>query len=157
MGVSAGTLALISTGVGIVSAVGQAKEARKARKSTEQANRLQNKQARLKQRRDTRKAIAKARIQRAQTIAGGFSAGISGSSIVAGATGGIQSDLASNVGFSNVQGGLQESRIGALGAAASAQGQANIFGIGAGIADKAAEVFSSPQSVAALKDFTGIK
>lgn len=143
-------LSVVATVVGIASTVKQSKEAKKARKEQERANQIQNKQAARARQRRIRQSLAESRIQRARAISAGFSAGVSGSSSVAGAVGGITSDAASVVGASGVQFGAETARVGALQSSNLATSEATQSGALAGAAFNLAQV-ATPQNIAALQ------
>lgn len=118
----------------------QRSNAKKARQAQENASKVANKQASIQRQREIRQRLAASRVQRAHVIASGFSAGSPGASTVSGAAGGIQSDVASNVGFSNQMFGLEQARVGYLNQAANYQSQGQ----------QAASVFGGIQDIAGL-------
>lgn len=79
----------------------QAKEAKKAAKAQEKARKAQQVRDDLSARRTRRKQIMEAQRKRAQIIAQGEAAGVSGSSGVVGGAGSINTQLAANTGFLN--------------------------------------------------------
>lgn len=138
----AATAGIISAVVGVVGAVTQARAARKAGKQQEKAARVANKQASLQRQRDIRQRVAAARVRQAEITAAGFVSGAPGSSVVAGARGGLQSDTGAAIGFSNQIFGLEQQRISALNSAQQAQNQGQIFGSVAGGIQNIAGLFS---------------
>jgi hypothetical protein len=151
---TAATIAtVVSAGAGIVGAVQQARSAREARQEQQRAARIQNQQAALQRQRRIQQSLAQARVLRAQTQSAGFSAGAPSATGVTGAIGGIQSDVASNIGFSNVQFGLEQQRVGAIGAANAALNQPNPFATIAGVSG----LFTNAASNRALQQgFTNV-
>lgn len=101
--VAGATLVQIFAAVGAAAAVAgtviQAKASRAQRRQISLKNRL----ADVKRIRNIRKAIAAARVRRAEVEAAGIQFGVAGGSAVAGATSGITSGLASVLGESNRQ------------------------------------------------------
>lgn len=141
---------VISAVVGVAGAVSQRKSAKKSRRAQERASRLQNKQAAIARRRSIRQGLAESRILRAQAISSGFAAGAPGASAVAGATGGIQTDVAANIGASGVQFGLEQQRVGALSEANQAISQFNQTGATVSGIQGIAGLFT-PQNIASFK------
>ena len=90
---------IVSAVVGVASVVQQ----RKIGKEQRRQNRVANKIAAQRRTRDIRRAIAANRIQQGQAQALGFQLGVGGGTAVQGATQGLQGDLASSIGFSNLQ------------------------------------------------------
>lgn len=117
---------------GVAGALSQRSAAKKSRKAQERAAEVANKQASIQRQRDVRRRIAQARVQRAEIESQGFARGVAGSSMVSGALGGLSSDTASTVGFSNQMAGMEQARVGFLNEAAAAQSRgaerAAIFG-----------------------------
>lgn len=122
MAVSVG---IVSAVVGVYSAVSQARAAKKAAKADKQAAAAANKQASLQRQREIRQKIAASRVRQAEITSAGFAAGAPGASSVAGAQGGLQSDTASAIGFSNQIFGLEQQRIGFLNQAQASRNSAN--------------------------------
>lgn len=87
--------------VGIQQGRQQAKENRKARQ-------IDNKRRRLEAQRSSIEQIRQGQIARAEIIAQGASAGAEGSSAVLGGAGAVQSQIGSNVAFSNQMAQLQQ-------------------------------------------------
>lgn len=141
---------VISAGAAVIGAVQQRKAARQTRRAQERAAAVSNRQANLRRQRGIRQQLARARVLRAQTIASGFAAGAPGASVVRGAAGGVQTDAAANVGFSNQIFGLEQQRVGFLNQAAAAQSrgaeQAALFG---GIS-QVSGLFTNPTANAGL-------
>ena len=100
---------------------------RKARKQQKKASRLQGKQAELQNARSRRQQVAQARRLRAQTVAQGEAAGVSGGSQVAGAVGSLQTQAASNVSFLNQLEGFDQARSSALESAGRNAARAQTF------------------------------
>ena len=125
MATAATVFQVVGAVVGVASAISQQRGARRERRARENAARVQNRQANLQRQRDIRRSVAASRVQRARAIAAGFSAGAPGASGVAQAAGGIQTDVASNIGASGAQFGLEQQRVGFLGDAAAAQSSQN--------------------------------
>ncbi len=146
---------IISTVVGVAGAVQQRSGAKKARRAQERAARLQNKQAAIARRRTIRQRLAESRVLRAQTISAGFAAGAPGATAVAGAVGGIQTDVAANIAASGQQFGLEQQRVGALGEANQAISQATQAGAVTQTIQSTAGIFT-PQNVASLRGTFGI-
>lgn len=145
---------IISTVVGVTGALQQRSSAKKSRRAQEKAARLQNKQAAISRRRTIRQRLAESRVLRARAISSGFAAGAPGASAVAGAVGGIQTDVAANIGASGVQFGLEQQRVGALGEANQAISQANQAGALTQTIQSTASIFT-PQNVAAFRGTGG--
>lgn len=141
---------VISTVVGVAGAVQQRKSAKKSRRAQERAARLQNKQAAIARRRTIRQRLAESRVLRAQTISAGFAAGAPGATAVAGAAGGIQTDVAANIGASGVQFGLEQQRVGAISEANQAISQFNQTGATVQAIQGITSIFT-PQNVASFK------
>lgn len=120
--------------VGGVFAAGSLEQQRQASRRSRRAQRIQQRQADVQTARERRNQIRQARIQRALTESQGVGADALGSSALAGATGSIQSQLASNVGFLNVQQDLSR--------------QASAANIGAARAATRAGIFSSVSNLA---------
>lgn len=89
--------------ISVISAIGGAVQQRKISRAQKKQNKIQNRLSAIKRSRDTKRAIAQSRIQRAELEAAGFQLGVSGGSAVAGSTAGVQSDTASAIGASNLQ------------------------------------------------------
>lgn len=94
---------IILGAVAVAGVAGSAIQSRKASKEQRRQNKVANRIAGNKRMRDIRRAIAQSRIRRAEIESQGFQFGVSGGSAVSGATGGLQSDLGSNIGASNQQ------------------------------------------------------
>lgn len=154
------TVAAIATVVGavsgVVSARKQAKAAKNARRAQEKAAKVQNKQSNIARQRAVRRSLAQSRVLRAQTLAGGFSSGLQGSSIVSGAVGGIQSDVSANIGASGVQAGLEGARVGFLGQAGAAQTQGTLAATQFGAISSTAGLFSDSKNNRAFANTFGI-
>ncbi|AUR83386.1 coil containing protein [Vibrio phage 1.139.A._10N.261.48.C6] len=89
---------VIGAVTGVVGAVQQRKAAKKATAEQKRQNALNNRVQEVNQRRDIRRSIAASRAQQAQLEQGGIDFGVQGSSIVAGAQGAAQTDLATSIG-----------------------------------------------------------
>ena len=87
---------------------------RKARRKQRKAQKIEGKRADLENARSRRQQVAQARRLRAQTVAQGEAAGISGGSQVAGAEASLQTQAASNVSFLNQLAGFDQARFSAL-------------------------------------------
>ena len=99
----------------------------KAEDQQEEANKASARAASLKNARSRRAQVATARRLRAQTVAQGESQGISGSSVVAGAAGSVQTQAASNISFLQQLEGLDSQRLDAQNAANRSLGRASTF------------------------------
>jgi len=142
-------LAVISIVSTVVGAVKQNKIAKAQRKQ----NKIRNKIASIGRRRNVKKQIAASRVRAAQAQSAGFSLGVGGSTAVAGAVAGVQSDTASSVGFSNLQSTGQ-------GFIASLQNDISVLGqqistVGA-IGSIAGGLASNPKAVAGIENFFGV-
>ena len=117
--------------VGLVVAVGggimQHKEASKARKSNEKAQKAQGNIADLQNAKSRRQQLVQSRRARAQAISQGENAGIGGGSQVAGVTGSIETQAATNVSFLNQLQGLDANRFNNLNDANKHLGKAATF------------------------------
>ena len=91
--------AIFTAVTGVASIVQQRKAARVQRRQNKVANRI----AANKRIRDIKRAIALSRIRRAELQSAGFQLGVAGGTPTLGAVGGAQSDVASQIGESNVQ------------------------------------------------------
>jgi len=107
-----------------VSAIESQRQQRKARKEDEEAREIQGKRDELANARQRRRALVESRRARASAVSEGVSAGVSGSSAVAGAAGSVQTQGATNVSFLNQIESLNVARLGHLNKAASATGKA---------------------------------
>lgn len=116
----ASAIQLVATGLSL-------RSQRKARKAGKKAEQIQGKRAALENARARRQQVAQARRLRAQTIAQGQAAGISGGSQVAGATGALETQLATNTSFLQQLEGFDIARSRELGKARSATGRAATF------------------------------
>lgn len=96
MAVALGVVSVVLAGV---SAVQQRKAAKTQRKQNEVSNRI----AANQRVRSVRRSIAAGRVRRGQLEAAGFAGGVAGSSVVAGATGALATDVATAQGASNQQ------------------------------------------------------
>ena len=105
MGVGAAIIA--STLVGVGSTIYSAKQQKKAVKEQKRSQRLQQRQADMRANKERRRFAAAQRVQQAQQTAAGFSSGAgTSSSALQGALGANQTNLASNIGFSNQMQGI---------------------------------------------------
>lgn len=136
------TAGIISAAVGVYSAVSQARAARKAGKAQERAAQVANKQAALQRQREIRQRVAATRVRQAEITAAGFESGAPGSSVVAGARGGLLSDTGAAIGFSNQIFDLEQQRIGYLNQAQQVQNRGAIAGSISGGIQNIAGLFS---------------
>ena len=125
---------IIIAGVAIAGTAISIQQQRKASKEQRRQNKVSNRIAANKRMRDIRRSIAAQRIRRGEIQAQGFQFGVSGSSAVAGATGGLRSDLASNIGASNQQFTGQQAITSISDRISSLQSSASTFGSIASIA-----------------------
>ncbi len=93
------TFAVITALAGVGSIVQQ----RRAAKVQRRQNRVANRIAANKRIRDIKRAIALSRIRRAELQSAGFQLGVAGGTPTLGAVGGAQTDVASQIGASNIQ------------------------------------------------------
>ena len=131
----------MATGAAVISAVAlgaQFVATQKAEDKTEEANEAQQRSASLKNARARRQQVAAARRARAATVAQGEAGGISGSSAVAGATGSVQSQASSNIGFLNQLETLDRQRLSAQNAASRNLTRASTFQAVGGLAQSGA-------------------
>lgn len=154
--------AIVGAVAGVVGAIGQMQAADEAQKQTEiqaenlrqqeaarrqaadaqaKAMELQNKQARAEAQRRRLSAIKASRIQQGSITAAGASMGISGTPVL-GALGGIQGQVASNIGFANQQFATEQARVGYIQQAQEFQNTAASFGAEAQIAGANAQAAS---------------
>lgn len=117
-----------------VAGVAGAVQQRKISKAQRRQNRINNRIAAVSRQRNIRRAVAASRIERAQVLSTGFQLGVSGSTAEQGAVGGIQSDIASNVGFSNLQFTGQQALSSLSDRISGFQQRANTFGAVANLA-----------------------
>lgn len=92
----------MSTVSTITSIIGIKKQ-RDVSKEQRKQNSIRNRIAATKRVRDIRKAVATARVRRAEVESAGFQFGVAGGTAVQGATAGVTGDLASVIGASNIQ------------------------------------------------------
>jgi hypothetical protein len=133
-----GGIAIAGLILGGVSAEKSRKEASKARKAQKNANKANANRADLENARSRRQQIVAARRQRAAAVAQGESQGISGGSQVAGVTGSIQSQAASNLSFLSQLQGIDQNRFNNLEEANKSLGAAATFQSIGGLGFKAA-------------------
>ena len=150
------TWALTAITVATVSTVASVSQGRQARKDQRRANEVAQKSAKLESTRGAVEQVRQAQIARASVLQQGENAGVSDSSVVAGATGSIQFQAGGNIGFANAIFGLQQSRARLLQSAASHQGRASDFGQLASLATTAASFGSSTPETPEAPTSTGI-
>jgi hypothetical protein len=117
----------VSAVFAVIGAVGARKQKKDARKQQKRAEKISGRRADIQNAKANRRRLSEARRLRAQTIAAGEGAGLTGSSGVAGATGSVQTQTATNISFQNQLSGLDEARFDALGKANDALGKAATF------------------------------
>ena len=138
-------LAVVAVVAAGVSAVQQRKAAKVQRKQNEVSNRI----AANQRIRSVKRSIAAGRVRRGEVIAAGFRGGVSGGSAVAGATGGLASDVSSSIAASNQQLTGQQAlttlsdRISSLQSSAATAGAVSSIAGGLG----------QPQTFAAISEF----
>ena len=147
-------MAAISTVVAVaglgISAVGQFKQqkaAKKAARAQEESLRLQQRSASIRAARERVQQVREARIKRAQAVAGAAIGGTLDSSGLAGGVGGIQSQLGANLAFSqNIEDlGIQATAQNVK--ASNAQSQSNMWGAVAGFGQS---MFSNSSQIGSM-------
>lgn len=141
MGAVAPILSVVGTVAGIVQGQKAAKSQKRAAQQQQKAQKVNQRISDVRAARERRQQMAQARVLQAQQQAAGFSSGAGmGSSAVQGAVGGLQSQLAGQMAFSNQVQGLSgeasQYNIAASGfqsQAASQQALGNLFQQGASI------------------------
>ena len=98
--------AVVIAAVGLISSADSCKQARTHQK---RARKIQAGRARLEASRQAMETLREAQVKRAQIIQQGANQGVSGSSVVAGAAGSVQSQASSNISFAQQIFGLQQS------------------------------------------------
>jgi len=93
----------VALGLAIFGTVGSLVEQRKVAKAQQKQAEVANRIASNKRVRDIKRAVALSRIRRGELQSAGFQLGVAGSTTVAGATGGAQSDVASQISAANQQ------------------------------------------------------
>ena len=140
-------VAVVGLVVGAVGAEKSRKATSKARKSQERAQQAQSNIADLENARSRRQQLVQARRQRAAAVAQAENQGIGGGSQIAGVTGSIQQQAATNVSFLNQLQGFDQNRFANLEDANKRLGQAATF---QAIGQAGLQVAGSAESIANL-------
>lgn len=153
-------VSIIGLGLKFVGQKGQKKAQKKAQQAAEASQRAQQKQQQLEQSRERRRQVQEARVARARAINAAVTQGVgTESTVVPGTTGGIQSQLASNLGFLSAS----SANIGAINTALGERSRAlsdaatsgAISGLGSTIFSNAGAIGRLPETIGTIFSPTG--
>lgn len=147
MAITSTVAAVAGTAIGGYSAVKSNQNSQRARRQTERANRYQRQINDMQAARQRTEAIRAARMAYAESSISAEAAGVTDSSVAAGALGGIVSQTNSNIGFLNETKQLNDMSSEALGAAARHQGAASMWSTIGGLAMSAGNYASNSASI----------
>ena len=115
-------------GVSAAVGIGQIRESREARKENARANEINRRVSQLQRRREQARTLAEAQVARSSVQQGAANAGIANTSVAQQGVDSITGQAASNVGFVDRVGRLQDESSRRLQAAADAGARANTLG-----------------------------
>lgn len=151
MGITA-IVAVIGLGLQIKAQREQKKAQKKAQRASEASQRSQERQQQLEQTRERRRQIREARVARARAVNAAVTQGVGiESTVLPGTTGGIQSQLASNLGFLSAS----SANVGAINTALGERSRAlssvatsgAIAGLGSTIFSQAGNIGKLPETI----------
>ena len=146
-------MAVTAAVIGTIGTINQMNQSKRAARKQEQANRVQRRMEDVRANRERRAMAARAQRAQAEQMAGGFSAGVGqGSSVVQGAVGGIGSQFASNIGYSQQMQGMAGQASIFQQQSANAQSQASMWG---GVASIGGSIFSNAGTISGMFPSSG--
>lgn len=148
-------VSVIGLGLTIAGQRGQRKSQKQARRAAEASQRAERRQRQLEQSRERRRQVREARVARSRAINAAVTQGVGiASTVVPGTTGGIQSQLASNLGFlsqSSANIGAINTALGERSRALSAAATSGaIAGLGSTIFSNSAEIGRLPETIGTI-------